>query len=41
MPTILITDAGGKLIFADLTDNYRVRPEPETFLKILDGVSLT
>ena len=40
MPTILITDASGTLIFADLTDNYRVRPEPETFLKILDGVAL-
>ncbi len=38
MPTILITDATGNIIFADLTDNYRVRPEPETFFKILDGV---
>ncbi len=38
MPTILITDTKGEIIFADLTDNYRVRPEPETFFKILDGV---
>lgn len=37
MPTILITDTKGKIIFADLTDNYRVRPEPETFFRILDG----
>jgi len=37
MPTILITDTSGKIIFADLTDNYRVRPEPETFFKILDN----
>ena len=36
MPTVVITDANGKIIFVDLTDNYRVRPEPETFLKILD-----
>ncbi len=36
LPTIIITDKQGKIIFADLTDNYRVRPEPETFLKILD-----
>ncbi len=36
MPTVIITDANGKIIFADLTDNYRVRPEPATFLEILD-----
>lgn len=36
MPTVLITDETGKLIFADLTDNYRVRPEPDTFIKVLD-----
>ncbi len=36
MPTVIITDKEGKIIFADLTDNYRVRPEPETFLKVLD-----
>ena len=35
-PTVLITDKNGKIIFSDLTDNYRVRPEPQTFLKILD-----
>ena len=37
MPTIIITDKNGKILFADLTDNYRVRPEPSTFLKILDN----
>jgi len=36
MPTVIMTNAQGKIIFADLTDNYRVRPEPATFLKILD-----
>ncbi|NER12325.1 redoxin domain-containing protein [Leptobacterium flavescens] len=35
MPTVIITDKQGKVIFADLTDNYRVRPEPETFLRVL------
>jgi len=36
MPTVIITDTMGKILFVDLTDNYRVRPEPETFLRILD-----
>ncbi len=35
MPTVVITDNTGKIIFADLTDNYRVRPEPEVFLEII------
>lgn len=35
MPTVVITNKEGKIIFADLTDNYRVRPEPELFLKII------
>ena len=36
MPTVIITDKNDTIIFADLTDNYRVRPEPEIFLKIID-----
>lgn len=42
MPTVLISDKGGKIIFVDLTDNYRVRPEPDTFIRVLDdhGVAL-
>jgi peroxiredoxin len=36
MPTVLITAAGGKLIYSDLTDNYRIRPEPAAFLSVLD-----
>ncbi len=39
LPTVIITDTNGKIIFADLTDNYRVRPEPETFLKVIDALS--
>jgi peroxiredoxin len=37
MPTVVMTDSDGNIIFADLTDNYRVRPEPEDFLKVLDA----
>ena len=36
LPTVIITDTNGKIIFADLTDNYRVRPEPKVFLDIID-----
>lgn len=35
MPTVVITDAQNRIIFADLTDNYRVRPDPEVFIDIL------
>lgn len=41
MPTLIITDKKGTILFADLTDNYRVRPEPEVFLQILDGTFKT
>ncbi len=37
MPTVIITDPDGTILFADETDNYRVRPEPELFLKIVRG----
>lgn len=33
LPTVIITDEKRKIIYCDQTDNYRVRPEPETFLK--------
>ncbi|WP_281649088.1 peroxiredoxin family protein [Parendozoicomonas sp. Alg238-R29] len=35
-PTVILADADGKVIAADQTDNYRLRPEPETFLRWLD-----
>ncbi len=38
LPTVIITDSTNKIIFTDLTDNYRVRPEPEPFLKVIDGL---
>lgn len=34
LPTVIMTNVSGKILFADLTDNYRVRPEPETFLEV-------
>ncbi len=36
MPTAILSDAKGKIIWADLTDNYRVRPEPGIFLDMFD-----
>ena len=35
LPTVVITDGAGKIIFLDETDNYRVRPEPKTFFEAL------
>lgn len=37
LPTVVIADPDRRIIFADLTDNYRVRPEPSTFLAALDA----
>ncbi|MFQ5436081.1 MAG: hypothetical protein ACE5FD_14505, partial [Anaerolineae bacterium] len=39
-PTVIITDADGIIRFADLTNNYRIRPEPQTFLYVLDELEL-
>ncbi|MRX27374.1 redoxin domain-containing protein [Kangiella sp. HZ709] len=39
MPTVVITDSNNQIHFADLTDNYRVRPEPETFTEVLAQIS--
>lgn len=40
LPTVIMTNSEGKIIFADLTDNYRVRPEPATFLEVLDKAGI-
>lgn len=37
LPTVVIVDPERTVLFADLTDNYRVRPEPSTFLAVLDA----
>lgn len=39
MPTVILTNADKTIIFCDETDNYRVRPEPATFLALLDGTA--
>lgn len=36
LPTVIATNKNGIIIFSDQTDNYRVRPEPETFLSIFE-----
>ena len=41
MPTVIITDKNGKLLWAHETDNYRLRPDPETFLPIVKGEAKT
>lgn len=38
LSTAVITDSKGVLIFVDLTYNYRVRPEPKTFIKIINSL---
>jgi len=35
MPTVIITDQQGQVIWTDETDNYRVRPEPSLFIDVL------
>lgn len=35
LPTLILTNASGTIIFSDQTDNYRVRPEPDVYLSIL------
>lgn len=35
LPTVIITAKGGKIIWVHETDNYRVRPEPDTYLQVL------
>jgi len=35
LPTVILTDEKGTILFSDQTDNYRVRPEPATFEALL------
>ncbi len=35
LPTVIITDKGGSILWAHETDNYRVRPEPDVYLSVL------
>ena len=35
LPTVIITDTGGRVLWTHETDNYRIRPEPDVYLAIL------
>ncbi len=35
LPTLVMTNENGTILFSDQTDNYRVRPEPDVFLAVL------
>lgn len=39
LPTVIITNENDEVVFIDQTDNYRIRPEPATFLKIIDDLN--
>lgn len=36
MATVITLDENGKVTFGDETDNYRVRPHPDTFLRVFN-----
>lgn len=36
MPTVIVCDAQGKIVYLDQTDNYRVRPDPAVFEELFD-----
>lgn len=36
LPTALFVDKEGKIIYSDQTSNYRVRPEPEEYLRVAE-----
>lgn len=38
LPTLVVTDSDGRIAYADQTDNYRVRPTPDTVLAALSGI---
>ncbi|MEM7294721.1 MAG: hypothetical protein AAF420_15175, partial [Pseudomonadota bacterium] len=35
--TVIALDETGRVIFGDETDNYRIRPHPDTFLHVFNG----
>jgi peroxiredoxin len=40
VPTVLITDAAGVVLWRAVADNHRVRPDPEVFLRVLDDAGI-
>ena len=41
LPTVILTNTEGQIVFSDQTDNYRVRPEPATFEALLKKTEIT
>jgi len=41
VPTVLITDARGTVLWVDSSDNHRIRPEPTAFFEVLDRAGIT
>jgi len=41
VPTVVITDARGTVLWVDSSDNHRIRPEPTAFLEVLDRAGIT
>ena len=37
LPTVIITNEQGEILYLNQTDNYRIRPEPSTFISVLDA----
>jgi peroxiredoxin len=35
MPTVIVTDHQGRVVWVHETDNYRIRPEPDTYIEVL------
>lgn len=35
LPTVIITDRDGRIVWTHETDNYRIRPEPDVYLEVL------
>jgi peroxiredoxin len=42
VPTVVITNSTGHVVWVEHADNHRIRPEPSTFLEVLDreGISV-
>jgi len=40
LPTVVVTDTEGRIVYTDQTDNYRVRPTPDTILAALRDAGL-
>lgn len=39
LPTVIITNEDGRIIYINMTDNYRIRPEPAEYIRVIDGLT--